>query len=707
MNKLAVLFTRGISLAAVVFAFAVINAFGVTFVVNDVNDVQDAVPGDGFCATAAAACTLRAAITEANALAGADTITLPAGTYTITIAEASDNANANGDFDLTSEITINGAGSGTTIVQANAARGVATGRVFHLRAAFPMALNGMTVRYGRYTTAAGTFGAGIRVDVGAVIASFTDLVVTENDDGTSGGGIAVSGAAGAVVTMNNCTVSNNTAGGTAAGSATGAGIMGNSATARIDIINSTVSGNSTSNTSATVSPSGGGISSVGTLNITNSTISNNTSTSSAFNAFTGGLHVTGGTAIITGTTISGNSTTVTGGTGSAIIGGVYNQQATVSLINSTVTGNSVTNTATPANAFHAGVRTLAGTVAATTTITNSTISNNIANGVEGGGVINFATSSANSTVNITGSTVSGNQVLGAGGLAGGLENFASAAIAGLAVINVTNSTISGNTAPNSAAGYNGGTTATTNYNFATVASNTATVNIGGIFQDTTGVTNLKNSVVGDNTSAGANQDIGGTITSQDYNHVENTTGGTFLVDNGKNRKKTVAEGFFALPNDVTGIDPMLLALANNGGPTQTKLPNYNSPLVEQIPPGTNDCAVLIVADQRGVARPFGVGCDKGAAELVPTAANASISGRVSTADGRGVSNAVISVTGGGLATPRFVKTGSFGYFAIEDLAVGETYVVTINSKRYVFSTPSRVISLTDSISDVDFVSEPQ
>src|SRR5262249_43423379 len=58
---------------------------GATFTVNDKADATDAHPGDGICATLTGTCTLRAAIQEANALAGTDQIVLPAGTYTLTI----------------------------------------------------------------------------------------------------------------------------------------------------------------------------------------------------------------------------------------------------------------------------------------------------------------------------------------------------------------------------------------------------------------------------------------------------------------------------------------------------------------------------------------------------------------------------------------------------------------------------------------------
>jgi len=90
-----------------------------------------------------------------------------------------------------------------------------------------------------------------------------------------------------------------------------------------------------------------------------------------------------------------------------------------------------------------------------------------------------------------------------------------------------------------------------------------------------------------------------------------------------------------------------------------------------------------------------------------TAAQASISGRVTTASGLGIRNARIVVTGDSLETPIVVTTGSFGYFTVDGLHTGETYVVTVNSQRYTFSTPSRVISLVDNVVDADFIADPQ
>jgi CSLREA domain-containing protein len=50
------------------------HAPNATFTVNSSGDQSDVTPGDGICATSGATCTLRAAIQEANALPGSDTI---------------------------------------------------------------------------------------------------------------------------------------------------------------------------------------------------------------------------------------------------------------------------------------------------------------------------------------------------------------------------------------------------------------------------------------------------------------------------------------------------------------------------------------------------------------------------------------------------------------------------------------------------------
>jgi CSLREA domain-containing protein len=60
-----------------------------TLTVNSTADTTDVAPGDGVCADGLGNCTLRAAIQEANALAGLDTIEFNIGTGTPTIAPTS------------------------------------------------------------------------------------------------------------------------------------------------------------------------------------------------------------------------------------------------------------------------------------------------------------------------------------------------------------------------------------------------------------------------------------------------------------------------------------------------------------------------------------------------------------------------------------------------------------------------------------------
>jgi hypothetical protein len=91
--------------------------------------------------------------------------------------------------------------------------------------------------------------------------------------------------------------------------------------------------------------------------------------------------------------------------------------------------------------------------------------------------------------------------------------------------------------------------------------------------------------------------------------------------------------------------------------------------------------------------------------LTSTAAQASISGRVTTADGTAIRNAEMVLTGNSLETPLRVTTSSFGYFSFEGLELGETYVLTVNSRRFTFQQPSRVISLTDDAVGMDFIAD--
>ena len=116
-----------------------------TFVVNSTADVPDFLPGNGVCdsTSGAGTCTLRAAINEANALGGSHTIQVPAGTITLTTTGASEDGGLAGDLDILADITINGDGAATTIIDGNL-----QDRVFDVRTNGSATIRDLTVRNG-------------------------------------------------------------------------------------------------------------------------------------------------------------------------------------------------------------------------------------------------------------------------------------------------------------------------------------------------------------------------------------------------------------------------------------------------------------------------------------------------------------------------------------------------------------------------------
>jgi len=93
-----------------------------TFTVNALEDRTDVLPGDGLCDADAGApgeqCTLRAAVQEANATPGTDTIELPAGGYELGLRGSGEDAAASGDLDLTDDVDVIGAGEDASFIVA-------------------------------------------------------------------------------------------------------------------------------------------------------------------------------------------------------------------------------------------------------------------------------------------------------------------------------------------------------------------------------------------------------------------------------------------------------------------------------------------------------------------------------------------------------------------------------------------------------------
>lgn len=92
--------------------------------------------------------------------------------------------------------------------------------------------------------------------------------------------------------------------------------------------------------------------------------------------------------------------------------------------------------------------------------------------------------------------------------------------------------------------------------------------------------------------------------------------------------------------------------------------------------------------------------ERGVIVSTTSSAGVEVSGRVLTADGRGLRNARVSIVdaSGGRRT---VTTGSFGNYRFDDIEAGGTYVVTVDSKRYSFAP--RVLAVADTLTDVNFL----
>ena len=265
-------------LAALVCGLLPTVAAAATFTVDTTDDAVDAVPMDGVCATASGACSLRAAIMEANALPGADTIIVPAGTYVLALAGRDEDDAATGDLDVNDDVTIQGAGSAATILDGNG-----LDRLFDVLA--ETTISGVTLRNGNPGTGStGHHGGAI---FNGDVLTLTDAVITGNAAESAGGGIANTGT----LTITDVTLSGNTAGTTGGGLDSAGGVA---------LTNVTVSGNSATR--------GGGLASDGDqLDLTNVTVSGNTATTAG-----GGLE-NAFVASLTNVTVVGNAAPVAGG----------------------------------------------------------------------------------------------------------------------------------------------------------------------------------------------------------------------------------------------------------------------------------------------------------------------------------------------------------------------------------------------------------
>lgn len=215
-------------------------------------------------------CSLRQAVA---AVASGGTVTLPDGDYTL----------SQGELAIAKDVTVAGAGSGTTSVRQTVQQ-----RVVHVASGtvdlLGLRVSGGNTRGGGSEPNAGV-GGGIWVD-GPATVTLSDVTVSGNHADSSGGGIDNDGR----LEIDRATISGNSAGGGALEIGGGINDFGPS----LAIANSVIAGNS--------AVKGGGVFSGSDISFVNVTVVDNTGSTEG-----GGLDSGGGTFTLLNTLLDGNS----------------------------------------------------------------------------------------------------------------------------------------------------------------------------------------------------------------------------------------------------------------------------------------------------------------------------------------------------------------------------------------------------------------
>lgn len=584
-----------------------------TFDVDRTDDTAAATA----CTAAANDCSLRGAIIAANTNVSADPVVInlqPATTYNLTLANATqENAAATGDLDITTilhSVTIVGGGASTIIDAAGLTSGSSHDRVFQITGPGITAIfQDLTIRNGQaaddgssgastnpaiqnFTRAGGGILNGAGIDINLVTVNGGGSVTLDNvtiqscqilgkgDDQVNehrtldawGGGLASLGTTGNVVITGSTFTGNTALGGNGGNfnNGGGSGVRGGSIYFEGGTLN--VDGSRIANSNATGGNGGNGP-------------GNQQNGGQGGIAQGGGAYI-GGTASINNTTFEscvatgGNSGTGQNGTnnGADSGGGGLFSIGNVTVTNSTFNQNSA-NGGDAGDSFGPdcfgahqsgdGGAARGGAIqgdAGSLIINTATFANNSANGGDGGngGPTNVGTCAQSAH--------------GAGGLAhGGAITNTNAA-----TLNINHATISGN---NAQAGNTGVNQAGASRPPRLVAEGT-----GGGIRVGPGSVTLENTIIAGNTAANGLGDNTGAPTPG-----PNVDGA--VISNGHNLLGIATEAVgFTGTGDQTGVNPLLMPLANNGGPTQTMALTPGSPAIDA---GVAAGATL---DQRGMPR---------------------------------------------------------------------------------------------------------
>jgi parallel beta-helix repeat protein len=516
------------------------------------------------------------------AAADGDTIDFQSGlTGTLTLTT--------GELKVQDAVTVAGPGSAAITISGNAG-----GRVFYLNdpdPSAPITISGLTLTGGVTSNEGGAVfnsgehltlanmvitqnssegrGGGVASDDAGSSLTMTNTTVTSNDSGDGGGGVFVDNADS--LQISGSSVSGNTAG------SSGGGLYVETADGPVDISDSHFDGNTTS-------AGGGGLyfdEVLDTLTISSSSITGNTAENGGGGMYTDYVE---GAIDISGTTISNNQAGSSGG-------GLYLDESHggVTISNSVISGNTAASDGGGiyVDYFYGGF-----------TIQSTTISNNTAGGA-GGGV--WHVSGGQGSLVVLDSTISGNTA--SDGWGGGLyENGSDSPT------KIQNSTISGNTATGEGGAMWFGGDQGLELTQSTITGNTATT-IGGIaLYGPTAITATSGGRHGGVHAAGEKAKAKGHERKAHSNDVQAAAlgqvdaAGTILAGNVGEDIGTNDNPGVALTSDhsllgvigagvtvtdaggtLTGVDPMLGPLQNNGGPTETHALLAGSPAINTGP----------------------------------------------------------------------------------------------------------------------------
>ncbi len=252
------------------------------FRVNITTDSVDASLSNSAALDSAGKTSLRAAIQQASATTGPNTIILPAGTYSLTLTSGATDG-AKGDLDVLDDITLIGAGADVTFIDATAIND----RLFEIAAAGRLNLFGVTLRNGRTTSNGGAILNAGQLNItdshltlntaqsGGSIFNSLDIsvsnpVATPNvtltrttlSSNTATDGAAIANTRGFIESING-TFSTNTA--TADG-----GAIWNATAARVSLRSNTLTANTANR--------GGGLFNAGDVDLANSILAANSAT---------------------------------------------------------------------------------------------------------------------------------------------------------------------------------------------------------------------------------------------------------------------------------------------------------------------------------------------------------------------------------------------------------------------------------------------